>query len=262
MSPSSSERLFIEGQSCWPGLTVAREAFDDFMASRSGPGLKAEPADLYLACACLNGPSHDAAMGRFADAYLADLGRVLARLRLDAARVEEVRAELLRLLFVASPGQRPKLASYRGESSLKSWVRTLALHAALRFERRPRVEVAEQTLAAGVALEDDAELAYLKSKCQAEFKAAFRHAVKNLSSRERNLLRQHLLHGLSFEQLAALYAVHRATVVRWVGAARRQLADDVRAELKERLDLNRSEMSRVLRLVVSRLDMSFRELES
>lgn len=62
----------------------------------------------------------------------------------------------------------------------------------------------------------DPELSHLKATFAAEFKFALTLAIDELSVRDRNLLRQSVLDGLTIDQLGKLYRVHRATAARWV----------------------------------------------
>ena len=64
------------------------------------------------------------------------------------------------------------------------------------------------------------------------------------------------LDGLSIDQLAAFYRVHRATTARWIEAARQAVLDGTRKELIRRLQLSRSELDSVMRLIGSQLDVS------
>ena len=67
------------------------------------------------------------------------------------------------------------------------------------------------------------------------------------------------LEGASIDALGALYKVHRATAARWLGRAREQLLSNTRGALSEQLGLADDELSSVMRLIHSRLEVS--ELE-
>ena len=64
---------------------------------------------------------------------------------------------------------------------------------------------------------------------------ALRAAFAKLSARERNLLRMHHLHGLTVDELAPMFRVHRATVARWITSAREHLLTETRDSLRDRL---------------------------
>jgi RNA polymerase sigma-70 factor (ECF subfamily) len=112
----------------------------------------------------------------------------------------------------------------------------------------------DDELAELIGSEDDPEVAYLKRLYREEFKRAFHAAVDALDARDRLLLRQHALDGLSIDQLATLNGVHRATVARWVAAAREALLAATQQQMVRRLRLSRSELASVMRLIRSQLD--------
>src|SRR5204862_5045413 len=66
----------------------------------------------------------------------------------------------------------------------------------------------------------DVALSLIKAQYREAFAEGFRNAVTGASRRDRNLLRLHFLGGVTLDQLAQMYSVHRATVVRWLAAAR------------------------------------------
>jgi RNA polymerase sigma-70 factor (ECF subfamily) len=254
------QQLFSKGRERWPAISLELAQFCAFaeprLQERGGEG---HATDLYLACACALG--NPKALEAFNRELLADLGRWFVGLRLDATTVEDVRQDVLRHLFMPSGSGAPaKIHTYRGESELRTWVRTMAVRAALRTFRGKGRSLGDHTLGQMPALTDNPELRHLKGLYQSKFKEAFAEAVQTLSPRERNLLRQHFLHELTFGQLSVLYKVDRATAVRWLGRARKELARQTRLRLMARLGLGESEMGSVMRLVLSRLDMSLRGL--
>jgi RNA polymerase sigma-70 factor (ECF subfamily) len=85
-------------------------------------------------------------------------------------------------------------------------------------------------------------------------------AVGQLERRDRNLLRLHLLGGVTLEQLAQMYGVHRATVVRWLAAARSALFDATRAHVARSLGAPAEELDQMFDLVRSRVELSVERL--
>jgi RNA polymerase sigma-70 factor (ECF subfamily) len=88
------------------------------------------------------------------------------------------------------------------------------------------------------------------------FETAFRDAIQTLPDRERTLLRQHFLDGVSIHELSTLYRVHRATIGRWLERARDAVLESTRAHLMDRLDVPSAEIESILRLVLSKLEIS------
>jgi len=77
-----------------------------------------------------------------------------------------------------------------------------------------------------------------------------------LTAEQRNLLRLHFLDGLNIEKIGAVMQVHRATVARWIAAAREEILENVRRDLNQRLRLEPSEFESLVNLVRSQLQVS------
>ena len=95
----------------------------------------------------------------------------------------------------------------------------------------------------------------MKETYRREFNASLERALDSLTARQRNLLRQQYIDGLSIDELGRLYGVHRATAARWAQAARLALIDATRQILDERLALTDSEFRSLVRLVISQLEL-------
>jgi RNA polymerase sigma-70 factor (ECF subfamily) len=103
---------------------------------------------------------------------------------------------------------------------------------------------------------DDPELAYMKAAYRATFKEVFQEALDSLLPRERLLLKQQLVDGLSIDELGALNQVHRATAARWVAGAREKLLGRTRRTFMMRARISSDECESIMRLVRSQLDVS------
>ncbi|MEM6993032.1 MAG: sigma-70 family RNA polymerase sigma factor [Myxococcota bacterium] len=224
--------------------------------------------DLFLAWACVQGDA--SAIRCFHDDFLQRLDGPLRRLDSTTGLAEEVRDRLAQELLVGSDDRPPRLAEYAGRGDLWSWLRISALRAAIKLRRRAAREVAvEQSMLdalagapddAGVTPVTDPELTALKGRFTDNFKDAFEGAFADLSVRERNVLAQFHLDGLTTDQLGALYRVHRVTVSRWLSRARGTLLTGTRASLMRRLDLTPSECDSVIRIVQSQLDLTLERI--
>jgi RNA polymerase sigma-70 factor (ECF subfamily) len=261
-----AERI-SQAQQTWPKVSVPPERFLSHLATRLPEGWPLERAltelripDLYLACACADGDG--AALQAFDAAYLPEARRSLARLRTATVPVDDL-AQMLREKLFVSPAGAPGIVKYSGRGSLRNWVRVLLTHLLVDLgrERQRRAEAPLETSdELDIPVVPDIEVDYLKISYRAEFKAAFAAATRGLSSRQRNLLRQQLLFGVSVEQIATLHSVHRATASRWLAEAREQLYLGTRRELEQRLDLDPSEFESLLRLVRSQIEVSLERL--
>jgi RNA polymerase sigma-70 factor (ECF subfamily) len=253
-------------EATWPGVRVAHERFARFLAERLDDDVVSslaalETDDLYLACGCID--RAPAAVHAFEHACMPVIDRAIASTGATEVETADLRQIVrLRLLVptaAAAGDSPPRLASYSGEGSLAAWVRVIATREASRLLTRERREVAtdDDHMLGMLTPSDDPEIGYFKRLYRAEFKSAFQAAVGSLSARDRLLLQQHLVDGLGIDQLAAFHQVHRATTARWLGAARREVLDRTRSELIRRLQLSHDELDSIMRLISSRLDVSF-----
>jgi RNA polymerase sigma-70 factor (ECF subfamily) len=138
----------------------------------------------------------------------------------------------------------------------------MAVREALGLLRRSRREASldDDTLLHGLVGPADAELEHAKAHYVEQFKQAFSAALRGLSARDQTLLRQHVIDGLTIDQLGALYHVHRATAARNLERARRAVLVATRARLAAVLQVKPSELDSILRLIRSRVEVTLRWL--
>jgi RNA polymerase sigma-70 factor (ECF subfamily) len=84
--------------------------------------------------------------------------------------------------------------------------------------------------------------------------------MSKLDDRQLTVLRQHYLDGLTTGQLGLLYGVDRSTISRWIISARETILDEIKATVRDKLELSRQGMDSVLGLLGSRLDMTLPSL--
>jgi RNA polymerase sigma-70 factor (ECF subfamily) len=187
--------------------------------------------------------------------------RALAALNVGADTVAEIKQQIRHSLLVADPGP-PKITDFSGRGDLRGWLRVMAVRDALTMVRRARREqpADDYLLERAWTPQVSPELESLKNLYRDEFKTAVGEAIRSLTVRERTLLRQQFMDGLTIDQLAAIYHVHRATAARWVERARHQVLMTTRAALMKRLTVQPSELDSVMRLIGSRLEVSVRAL--
>lgn len=219
----------------WPELPPPNDDFIRHLASKletlgtpSDFG-KLHGSDLFLAHACLNAEAR--AMVLFEEHYLPQVRRALSRMKLSGAAIDDIQASVREKLFFAKAGARPLIANYSGRGPLGVWLRSIAIHFALKLKKSERRHVEADEQVGALAAKGNPELDYLRERHGAQFKEALQRAIDGLSVRERNLLRQHYLDGLSLEAVSELYRVHRATVARWLASARGAVLEAVRADL-------------------------------
>jgi RNA polymerase sigma-70 factor (ECF subfamily) len=210
-------------------------------------------ADLYLAFACAQRDA--AALAAFEATFSSEFRRVLARSRGARPDEDDFRQACREKLFAA---ERPKIAEYSGQGDLRSFLRVTLVRTLIDLSRkRTEAPGADEDRVQGVpAPGHDPELDYLKRLYASEFKQAFEEAALALSPEDRNVLRYHFAHGLTIDQLGALYSVHRATAARRVTKAREELLSGTRKRLMARLRLDRDELDSVMRMIESDVHVS------
>jgi len=219
--------------------------------------------DLYLARACELGDKH--AVLAFEQHCMTGLETALFRYRAFTDLAAEVKQRVREYLLVgnASP---PGIESFSGRGDLRSWVRIIAVREAInlvrQLQRRSRRETAidDDSLLHEYVTPGDAELEHIKARYVEEFKQAFSAALRGLPARDQTWLRQHVIDGLSIDQLGALYRVHRATAARNLQRARRAVLMATRERMASRLQVGSSELDSILRLIRSRLQVTLRWL--
>ncbi len=264
---ASLRRLYDQGGQAHPGLTLSAERFIRFLREQLPPDTSAAQMDrlsaegLFLACACLN--ARPRALARLQEA-IATAAVVLTKLEPRAHVREEIRQAVFERMLVATHPGREKLREYRGAGSLDRWLKAVLAGTAISLRRKEGKVAGNATddapLAALASPWDDGDVALLKARCRKPFEAAFRAALAELTSKERNALRLHYVLGLTQEQLARVYSVHRVTAVRWLSSAKQRLQSATLARLRATLQLTRSEGAQVAALLRSGLEASLRSL--
>ena len=108
----------------------------------------------------------------------------------------------------------------------------------------------------------DPQIEHLKRQYLAQFRAAFAESLQALDDRSRSLLKHRYLYGANVDEIAKIYAVHRATAARWVAKAEELLHASTRKALIRRLQIPQRELDSVMRLLQSQLDASLSDLLS
>jgi RNA polymerase sigma-70 factor (ECF subfamily) len=245
-------------RAAWPGIVVGEESFLRFLGERSGERLPPleRAGDLYIACACAQGVP--AALEAFRRSYRAVVAKAIQRIDPSDAFLDDVLQALGLKLFVATGDGPPGVAQYEGRSSLRAWLATAATRTALNLRRRKDDELHESVRSGVMVLREtaDPELLLLKARYKNEFEEAIRAALETIPAKQRTLLVMQIVDGLTLPQLAAMHRVSRATVARWLAAAREAVFEATRGHLMERLGLSTSEYESVVGLVRSQLDVS------
>lgn len=244
----------------WPAFQVNEAAFAERLAAveaeRDTPDGEIPVADLFLVHGCLEG---HAAAHRALGKLLSDQLAHLSQFKLSEVEKSEVHQGVMATLLVAKDEQSPpKLEQYSGKGPLAGWLQMTLIRSVLdRLRREKRnVPMDDEWLLGQPSDGVDLDLHVLKQRYAGQFSAAFRRAIRKLSSRQRNLLRQHHLDGLTFDELAMMYRVHRSTAANWLTDAKHDLLMHTRDEISELTGLPRLAVDSLMRLVQSQLDIS------
>lgn len=231
--------------------SVPAEVFVRAAQQRVDAGTPLEQLDLegiVLATACLRS---DPEALRVLDAEL--LPRVAdgLRRRLGAAEADEV-LQLTRARLLVGPA--PKLNLYAGRGPLLGFLRVVAAN--VLSNQAPRRETESDDALAALPDTADLESQLLKADQQLHFREAFAAAVKQLTPRQRALLRLNLLDGLTIDEIAPMYGAHRSSAARWLAEAREELAKHTRRQLATLLGLPNDEAERLLTSMQRSFDLS------
>lgn len=184
--------------------------------------------------------------------------RVGRRLTTSSDETEELRQRLRVLLLVSEPGERPRILQYGGRGSLHGWLKTTAMRHGLNMRQRGRRHEPLEAQAAEALAMSLPQLQHADREQRVVFVDQLRDAFFELDTRERTLLRLHLVDGLSLAALSRAYNVHRTTASRWVSAA----CDQLSASLLRRMNsLEASGLQRdIVSAVRSQLEVSLRDI--
>jgi RNA polymerase sigma-70 factor (ECF subfamily) len=264
--PEDAERtlagLCAEAAAAWPGVAVDPAAVVGALAAKLAgddpPALTAAAAaEIHLALGCIRGDA--AAITAFDRAYLDVVPQALAGMKLPHATVDDVRATVRDKLLLADGDRAPRVLTYAGRGKLRGLIQVTATRTAIdrirHEDREAELPADDKLVAAG-----DVELSLIKAQYRDAFVAGFAGAVAGLDRRDRNLLRLHFLGSVTLEQLAQMYGVHRATVVRWLAAARDKVMTATRDHVAASLAAPADELDEMFALVRSRVELSVERL--
>jgi RNA polymerase sigma-70 factor (ECF subfamily) len=222
---------------------------------------RCRPGDLAVAVAAARGST--AAISELERVHRATIEAACRRFAGPGQTADDLRQILRARLFVAEPGEQPKIADYAGQGFLENWLRVTAVRVFLDLAKRKdrvRETPADDQDVLALPQPGDLSLDVVKAEYRAAVAAAMHDAAQRLEPGDRHLLRQHLVAGLSIDRLGAVLGIHRATAARRIARAKEQLVAETRRGLAVRLGLDERELDEVIGLVMSRLDVSIGQL--
>lgn len=264
MTDGEVRELIDRARVVHPDVEAPLEAFVALVTARVAeldvPSLDDLPVpDLWLAAACASGDP--AGLRAFERRTFPDARATLARMGVRADEADEVMQIVRqRLLVPPEPGASARITSVAGRGDLGGLVKVVAVRTALNLRRRDRriVTDRDEQLFAAIASDDiNPEVAALKAEHRAAFKQAVEDVVRELEPRDRNVLRMHVIHELSIDDIGRTYGVHRATAARWLTTIRERIEAGTRAMLQHRLGLEGTELDSLFGAIESRIAVSF-----
>lgn len=256
--------LLSDAHAAHPGIAIEDSAFVERVAHVWSPSNDGElpvlhAGALYVTLAAAMG--NPEALVYIDGKECADARAAIHRMGLGHARSEDALQQFAKKLFVPEEHAAPKILEYGGRGELRAWLRVGAVREALKLVRSDKRNVAlDDTRVLDAAPTTDPELEQMKALYQPAFKRCFQLAIASLPARDKNLLRQQAIDGLSIDDLATLYHVHRATCARWLEAARTQLFDETRRLLMSEVGVAETECDSIIRLVQSQLHITLRRV--
>lgn len=246
---------FSSGKDRWPAIGCSLPQFRDWVVDGGidADRLEANGPDIYLAACCALGDATATVV--FDRLYLTFLRPLVRAAVTTDDDLKELRQQLRIKLLV---GDRPKIGQYRGQGTLLGWVQACATRTALNLKRghfhRTRSE--PTMLERMVSDECNPERQLASRQSRNALSAALARCLAALSAKEKTLLQLFFVDAVSMEEIAPLFGVHRATVARWIGATRTKVLDGVCRAMSAELQATRAEVSSLMGLDRSEIDIS------
>jgi RNA polymerase sigma-70 factor (ECF subfamily) len=256
--------LVAAGCQAHPDLLLpdAHAAWTEHLVRHLAPGEVASrlaalrSADVHLVLACLAGDPQ--AHARLDERLRRVASQALAGIRLGSISVDELLQDVLAKLLVDHDGA-GKLGSYSGRGPLEGWLRVTLSRTALSALRGRSPETAPAdgpNVLVELAASEDPRLEAIRARCAPALEHAIENAVASLATEDRTLLRLHFIDGLTIDDLAVVYRLHRATLARRLAKARNAVFETARARAMIELGLDEAEFRSLMGMMLSGLDFT------
>jgi RNA polymerase sigma-70 factor (ECF subfamily) len=226
--------------------------------------------DMCLAIACAKGD--DPAWEEFFREYRSYLAGIARTMTSDAGAAEQLADSTFAELYGLreSGGARvSKFSFYSGRGSLKGWLRAVVYQLAAdshrqtsRFIQTEEPEdmdrLAHSVAPAGTKIEF-AEFESVNRRYRAAVADALRLALGQLEPRERLLLTYYYYDDMTLREIGQLFAVHEATVSRWLSKVQKRARKLVEKCLAREHGFKRREVTEAVELAGRKLDIDVRD---
>lgn len=250
------------GAQTYPEVRVPLQVFEAACATRVGFDERYAP-DVYLAAAIEH---RDPGALRWLQRHV-HRGVQSLEGRVPQQLLAEVESSVLELVAVAMEGRPPRIRQYSAKGPLVGWLQVVVVRMAQKRATTPATRAGDGELESTVLrdLEQSGaglEVHVLRSRFHGALGAALRLAANKLTEREQSLLRLHYVDGVGLHELARAYQVHRATISRWLLAARDAYLVATRDELSSRTGIAKLEVDSLVRTLQSHVEVSLRSVFS
>jgi RNA polymerase sigma-70 factor, ECF subfamily len=150
----------------------------------------------------------------------------------------------------------PAIAKYVGHVPLAKWVGVVAIRVTISFNRSETAERRLREKAGAEAIDVSPEDLYMKAELRQALEPAVADALGRLADRDRLILRLYLVSGMTLHAIARSLGLSQPAVSKRLAKARDALVEDIRDSVAARLKVPKSELSSVMRLIASQLDVN------
>jgi RNA polymerase sigma-70 factor (ECF subfamily) len=256
-----TEGCLAEGRARWPAVTASDASLRPLIRARveAVPPRPGWSAELFIAVAASQG---DPMAAQWLHERVMTIASLAIKRIVPPAEIDEVAQHVSVMLLVGSGGP-PRIDSYRAGGPLDRWLRTIIVREALamrhKHANRSRRSY-DETSWLQLPMFMDHTVAATWQRYAPLLRASFEAALAELPIRSRVALRQHFVDGLSADEIARMYGVHRVTAYRWIAEAKLAILTRVRGELSAQLDSTPSEIDSLLRSVRSQFSITLDRL--
>lgn len=257
----SIRSLWLEAGAVLPQVELPFDDFAAFAADLDPTDVEKRAPDIYLAAACLNGAP--AAHRLLEESVITRLRGAIAAIDPTPDFVDDVLSKSRIHLLQGGENGPARLRSYRAKGSLVAWASVVATRIALQKRRSDQRQANREAKLTESLLDppnDELEASVLGKVYGPSLERAATAAFEQLAPRQRRVLRMYLVDRLNIDAIAVVYQVHRATVARWIAAARDEVFEKTAHRFFDSQGIQPREFPSISRALVSRMNLDFGEL--
>jgi RNA polymerase sigma-70 factor (ECF subfamily) len=216
--------------------------------------------DLLLAEGCAKGDTFS--LSELESKVMPKVRQAITKIDASSVFVDEALQAVRERLLATVDGEEPRIRQYSGEGPLANWARVAGVRVALNV-RRSHAKEPEPTAAEDLHEPLNAaspELDFMRAHLAEKFKVALGDALAALAPQDRNLLRMHLIDGLSLERLGTMLNVHKSTLSRRLQKLEGELVSGTREALQRRYGIRPKELASAMKVFSQRVSFSVRTL--